>query len=513
MVKNTPLLLIILDGWGINPNPLSNAVEQAHIPFYKKLLSEVPHCQIMTSGEYVGLPEGQMGNSEVGHLNIGAGRVVYQDLLRINKSIRDRSFFKNSSFLRLIERINKKNKALHLIGLLSDGGVHSHIEHLFALLEIAKTSGLEKVFIHPFLDGRDTPPKSALLYIQQLLDFTLKNKIGQIATLSGRYYAMDRDKRWERVQKAYDAMVLGIGNRISSPVAAIQESYGKNITDEFIQPAVIANGENPVGLIQDGDGVIFFNFRADRARELTLAFTSDSFTSFNRGKTPHLSEFLTMTQYDETYTLPVAFPPYSLNALLGELISKLGLKQLRIAETEKYAHVTYFFNGGRETVFPGEERILIQSPRDVATYDLKPQMSALEVTETLIKQIHLEKFQFIVLNLANPDMVGHTGIFPAALKAAETIDQCLEKIVGAVKSHHGTVLITADHGNLEQMVDYETGEPHTAHTTFPVPFILISETPYHLRERGVLADIAPTILEIMEIQKPGEMTGESLIKR
>lgn len=513
MAKHTPLLLIILDGWGINPNPVSNAVEQAHTPFYKKLLSEVPHCQIMTSGEYVGLPEGQMGNSEVGHLNMGAGRVVYQDLLRINKSISDLSFFKNSAFLQLFERLKKKKRSLHLLGLLSDGGVHSHIDHLFALLKLAKESGLEKVLIHPFLDGRDTPPKSALIYTQQVLDFSSKNKIGQIATLSGRYFAMDRDKRWDRVRKAYDAMVSGIGNRASSPIGAIQESYDKGITDEFVLPVVIANGEVPVGLIEDGDGVIFFNFRADRARELTLSLTLKSFSSFPRGRTPHLSEFLTMTQYDETYTLPVAFPPYSLNGLLGEIISKLGLKQLRIAETEKYAHVTYFFNGGKETVYPGEERILIQSPRDVATYDLKPQMSALEVTETLIKQIHSEKFQFIVLNLANPDMVGHTGIFPAALKAAETVDQCLEKIVKAIRSHHGTVMITADHGNLEQMVDYETGEPHTAHTTFPVPFILISEAPYHLRERGVLADIAPTILEVMEIQKPAEMTGESLIKK
>lgn len=513
MAKNTPVLLIILDGWGINPNPVSNAVEQARLPFYKKLLNEVPHCQIMTSGEYVGLPEGQMGNSEVGHLNIGAGRVVYQELLRINKSIRDRSFFKNNAFLRLIEEVRKENKALHLIGLLSDGGVHSHIEHLFALLELSKNAGLEKVFIHPFLDGRDTPPKSGLLYMQQLLDFISKNRVGQVATLTGRYYAMDRDKRWERVQKTYDAMVRGIGDRTSSPITAIRKSYEDNVTDEFVKPVVIMEGDKPVGLIQDGDGVIFFNFRADRARELTLAFTSSSFTQFFRGKEPHLSQFVTMTQYDETYTFPTAFPPYSLNALLGDIISQLGLKQLRIAETEKYAHVTYFFNGGKETVYPGEERILIQSPKDVATYDLKPQMSALEVTESLIKQIHSEKFQFIVLNLANPDMVGHTGIFPAAIQAAETIDRCLEKIVGAIRSHHGTVLITADHGNLEQMVDYKTGEPHTAHTTFPVPFILISETPYHLRETGVLADIAPTILEIMGIQKPSEMTGKSLIKR
>jgi 2,3-bisphosphoglycerate-independent phosphoglycerate mutase len=513
MVKNSPVLLIILDGWGINPNPDSNAVEQAHIPFYKKLLSEVPHCQIMTSGEFVGLPEGQMGNSEVGHLNIGAGRVVYQELLRINKAIRDGTFFKNNAFSQLCETLNKEDKSLHLIGLLSDGGVHSHIEHLFALLNLAKSSGLTKVFIHPFLDGRDTPPKSALGYLEQLIRFIAKNGIGQIATVSGRYYGMDRDKRWDRVKKAYDAMVHGIGNDNESPIAAIQKSYQEGITDEFVSPTVITQNGVPVGPIRNGDGVIFFNFRADRARELTLALTSQSFVSFDRGITPPKLYFVTMTQYDENYTLPVAFPPTSLNLLLGEIISNLGLKQLRIAETEKYAHVTYFFNGGRETIYPGEERILIPSPREVATYDLKPQMSAQEVTDTLIKEIKAKKFQFIVLNLANPDMVGHTGIFPAALKAAETIDHCLEQIVGAIQKQHGTVMITADHGNLEQMKDYQTGEPHTAHTTFPVPFILVSETPFRLKERGVLADIAPTILEVMEVPKPAEMTGESLIKR
>ncbi|MBI3595133.1 MAG: 2,3-bisphosphoglycerate-independent phosphoglycerate mutase [Nitrospirae bacterium] len=513
MVKNTPVLLIILDGWGINPNPDFNAIVQARTPYYKKLLSKVPHCQIMTSGEYVGLPEGQMGNSEVGHLNIGAGRVVYQELLRINKSIRDKSFFKNPVFLNLIKDLKRDKRALHLAGLLSDGGVHSHIEHLYALLELAKLNGLEKVFIHPFLDGRDTPPKSALLYLEPLLEFISKIGVGQIATVSGRYYAMDRDRRWDRVKKAYDALVPGTGNPASSPTDAIQKSYQEGVTDEFVKPAVIYQNERPVGPIQNGDGVIFFNFRADRARELTMALTSKSFTSFDRGTAPPDIRVVTMTQYDENHILPAAFPPTSLNALLGEIISHLGLKQLRIAETEKYAHVTYFFNGGKETVYPGEERILIPSPREVATYDLKPQMSAQEVTDKLIKEIQAEKFQFIVLNLANPDMVGHTGIFPAALIAAETIDHCLEQIVGAIQQHHGTVMITADHGNLEQMKDYQTGEPHTAHTTFPVPFILISETPYHLKERGVLADIAPTILEVMDIQKPAEMTGESLIKR
>ncbi|MHB8482677.1 MAG: 2,3-bisphosphoglycerate-independent phosphoglycerate mutase [Nitrospiria bacterium] len=513
MAKNTPVLLIILDGWGINPNPASNAVELARVPFYKNLLKDFPNCLMMTSGEYVGLPDGQMGNSEVGHLNIGAGRIVYQELMRINKAIHDRSFFQNKAFLSLMEQLKEGEKALHLMGLVSDGGVHSHIEHLFALLEMAKKTGLKKVFVHAFLDGRDTSPKSSLTFIQQLLDFMKQHQVGEVATVSGRYYAMDRDRRWDRVQKAYEAIVCGAGTRVSSPLEAIKQSYQKNITDEFLNPAVITRGKNPVSSVEDGDGIIFFNFRADRARELTRAFTSTVFNGFPRKKTPELAQFVTMTQYDETFKLPCAFSPYTLNFLLGELISQLGMRQLRIAETEKYAHVTYFFNGGKETVYPGEERILIQSPKDVPTYDLKPQMSALEVTEALTAQIKTGKFQFIVLNLANPDMVGHTGSLPAAIKAAETIDHCLEKIVNTARSCHGTVLITADHGNLEQMVDYQTGEPHTAHTTFPVPFILISDTAYSLREKGVLADIAPTILEIMGIPKPSEMTGESLIKR
>ncbi|MBI1822310.1 MAG: 2,3-bisphosphoglycerate-independent phosphoglycerate mutase [Nitrospirae bacterium] len=513
MVQNTPVLLIILDGWGINPNPASNAVEQARLPFYKSLLKDFPNCLIMTSGESVGLPNGQMGNSEVGHLNIGAGRVVYQDLMRINKSISDKSFFKNKAFLSVMEQLKQGQKALHLMGLVSDGGVHSHIQHLFALLEMAKKTGLEKIFVHAFLDGRDTQPKSSLAFIQHLIDFMKKQQVGQIATVSGRYYAMDRDKRWDRVQKAYDAIVLGAGAGVSSPLEAIKQSYQAGKTDEFLNPIVITREKNPVGPVEDGDGIIFFNFRADRARELTQAFTSNPFNAFPRKKAPDLAQFVTMTQYDETFNLPCAFSPYSLNNLLGELISQLGMKQLRIAETEKYAHVTYFFNGGKEKVYPGEERILIQSPKDVPTYDLKPQMSAPEVTGTLIAQIKTEKFQFIVLNLANPDMVGHTGSLPAAIKAAETIDRCLEEIITTVKNHHGTVMITADHGNLEQMEDYQTGEPHTAHTTFPVPFILISDTSYPLRERGVLADIAPTVLEIMGIPKPSDMTGESLIKR
>ncbi|MBI3605138.1 MAG: 2,3-bisphosphoglycerate-independent phosphoglycerate mutase [Nitrospirae bacterium] len=514
MVKRPPVLLIILDGWGINPDPVSNAIEQAHLPFYTSLLKKFPHCRIMTSGESVGLPDGQMGNSEVGHLNIGAGRIIYQELLKINKSINDGSFFKNNAFSSLMENLKRENKALHLMGLLSDGGVHSHIEHLFALLKMAKRSGLSRVFVHPFLDGRDTPPKSSLLFMRQLIDFIQKNQIGQIATLSGRYYAMDRDRRWDRIEKTYNTMVLGAGPAASDPIAAIEQSYRENKTDEFLIPVIMTRGGGvPVGPVQDGDGIIFFNFRADRAREITEAFTSGHFTHFARKKAPRLSGFVTMTQYDETSKLPAAFLPYSLNALLGEIISGLGMKQLRIAETEKYAHVTYFFNGGREMVYPGEERILIQSPRDVPTYDLKPRMSAPEVTEALVAQIKSEKFQFIVLNFANPDMVGHTGSLPAAIEAAETIDHCLEKIIKTVQSFHGTVMITADHGNLEQMVDPQTGEPHTAHTTFPVPFILISETSYSLRDQGILADIAPTILEVMGIPKPAEMTGNSLIKR
>jgi 2,3-bisphosphoglycerate-independent phosphoglycerate mutase len=513
MVKNTPVLLIILDGWGINPNPESNAVEQANLPFYRKMLAEDPHCQIMTSGEAVGLPDGQMGNSEVGHLNIGAGRVVYQELLRINRAIRDGSFFKNTVFCQLLEQLKAEKRSLHLMGLLSDGGVHSHIEHLFALIKMARQAGLERILIHPFLDGRDTPPKSGLTYLRMLVEFIATEKAGKIASLSGRYYAMDRDKRWERIKKAFDAMIWGAGNRSDSPLVAIQKSYDEGVTDEFLLPVVLSENNRPVGRIEEGDGVIFFNFRADRAREITQALTFGNFSHFDRGKSaPVVTKFASMTQYDETYQLPSAFPPYNLSKLLGEVISQLGLKQLRIAETEKYAHVTYFFNGGKEKVYPGEVRILIPSPRDVATYDLKPQMSALEVTDRLVGEIEKGEFQFIVLNLANPDMVGHTGILAAAIKAAETIDACLEKIVTAIRRHHGSVLITADHGNLEQMIDYKTGEPHTAHTTFPVPLILISDSSYRLRDRGVLADIAPTILELMGVQKPAEMTGESLIK-
>lgn len=503
--------MIILDGWGINPNPEANAVEQANLPFYKSALQNFPHCEIMTSGEYVGLPDGQMGNSEVGHLNIGAGRVVYQELLRINKAIRDRTLFKNSRLVSLMESARENRKSLHFIGLVSDGGVHSHIEHLLGLLEMAKEKNLSNVFVHVFLDGRDTPPKSGSGYIRQLEEFMARIKTGKIATVSGRYYAMDRDRRWDRVQKAWDAMVSGKGNYASTAQEAIEKSYRENKTDEFLLPTVILENGQPVGPVRDGDGILFFNFRADRARELTLAFTGEDFSRFPVEHRPRLGGFATMTQYDETFKLPVLFPPYSLTNLLGEIISRQGMKQLRIAETEKYAHVTYFFNGGRETVYPGEERILIPSPREVATYDEKPQMSAPEVTENLIREIKNGKFGFIVLNLANPDMVGHTGSLPAAILAAETVDQCLQTIVQAVQKKGGTVLITADHGNLEQMVDYKTGQPHTAHTTNPVPFILISKKKYLLREKGVLADIAPTILEMMGIPQPKEMTGQSLI--
>jgi len=502
----TPIILIVLDGWGIGNNPEVDAVEKANIPFYKGLLKEYPHTILECSGEAVGLPEGQMGNSEVGHLNLGAGRIVYQDYARINKAIKDGEFFRNPQLLNAMD--SARMGALHLLGLVSDGGVHSHINHLYALIDMAITSGVKKIFIHAFMDGRDTPPASGINYIRRLESFIKDKPEVKIATVTGRYWAMDRDRRWDRIERAYRAIVHGEGENASSAEEAVKQSYRINETDEFIRPTVIYADSKPLGRIQDGDSVVFFNFRADRARELTRALTEKDFTFFERGHAPILSSYVKMTLYDETFNLPIAFPPVKLTNILGEVISQNGLRQLRIAETEKYAHVTYFFNGGEEKTFAGEDRCLIPSPREFPTYDMIPEMSAYKVTDEVIGRIEQSVYDFILLNFANPDMVGHTGVMEAAIKACEAIDRCLKRIVEKVRHTGGTVIITADHGNCEQMM--EDNHPHTAHTTNPVPFILLKKG-VKLRPKGILADVAPTVLELMGKEKPPQITGESLI--
>jgi len=516
-VPYKPITLIVLDGWGINPRSDWNAIAQARKPNWEELTDRYPHTSLGASGESVGLPAGQMGNSEVGHMNIGAGRIVDQDLVRISKAIRSGQFFQNPVLLQATSVA--KRAQLHLMGLVSDGGVHSSIEHLFALLELAKRQGLEKVYIHAFLDGRDTPPSSGLGYIRQLEDFIAHLGVGRIATVMGRYYAMDRDKRWDRTQKAYRALVAGEGRYFPAASEAIEYGYKHGETDEFLIPSVIGPDRSPTTLIRDNDAVIFFNFRADRARQLTRAFIQKDFSEFERnggaqGRAPHLGIFVSMTLYDETFDIPVAFGPQELHEIMGELVSRAGLTQLRIAETEKYAHVTYFFNGGEEKLFPNEDRCLIPSPK-VATYDLKPEMSAYEVTAEVVRRINSGRYDVIVLNYANPDMVGHTGIMEAAVRAIEVTDDCIGKTVRATLQQGGVAVITADHGNAEQMLDYETGQPHTAHTTNPVPFILVGEK-YRgatLAKEGILADVAPTLLEVMNFPQPPEMTGKSLLRR
>ncbi len=507
-----PVILIVLDGWGISLSKEGNAVAAARAPIYDSLLKNHPHTQLFASGEHVGLPEGQMGNSEVGHLNLGAGRIVYQDITRITKSVRDGDFFTNSALMTAMATARKNHSALHLMGLLSDGGVHSHINHIFAMFDMAKAQGLSRVFFHAFLDGRDTPPSSALKYIGQLEMHLAAIGIGRIATVSGRYYAMDRDKRWERVQKAYEALAMGEGIRKFSAVDAVKDSYEHKRTDEFMLPTVILDQltNAPLGTMADGDVAIFCNFRSDRAREITRTLTDPSFDGFPRRRFPNLADVVCLTTYDVTFNLPVAYPPVRLTHILGEVVSGQGLRQLRIAETEKYAHVTFFFNGGVEQPFPLEDRVLIPSPRDVATYDLKPEMSAREVTDELVKRIRSKQYPFILVNYANPDMVGHTGILAAAVKAVEVIDECLGRVLKAAQEAGAIVMITADHGNLEVMTDKTTGQPHTAHTTDPVPFILVGEKA-GLREDGCLADVAPTVLRFLGIQQPAEMTGKSLI--
>lgn len=509
MSKKTTILMI-LDGFGLNENPVGNAVAAAKKPNYDQMVKEWPFVPGNASGLFVGLPDGQMGNSEVGHLNIGAGRIVYQDLTKITKSIQDGDFFENPALLDAVKNCKKNGSALHLMGLLSDGGVHSHIEHVYGLLELAKRNGLDKVYVHGFMDGRDTPPSSGIEYVKELEAKMKELGVGEIATLSGRYYAMDRDNRWDREEKAYSALVYGEGHTADSAVEAMQKSYDEGATDEFVVPTVIQKNGQPVAKIQAQDSIIFYNFRPDRARQLTRAFCDDGFTGFQRDRLPVF--FVCFTDYDATIpNKEVAFHKEVLHNILGEYLAKNGKTQLRLAETEKYAHVTFFFNGGVEVPNENEDRILVPSPK-VATYDLKPEMSANEVCDKLVEAIDSHKYDLIVVNFANPDMVGHTGIMEAAVKAIETVDACLGRTLEAIKRNDAQMFLCADHGNAEQLIDYETGEPFTAHTTNPVPFVLVNYKPgVTLREGGKLADIAPTLLEMMGMDKPAEMTGESLL--
>ena len=507
--------LIIMDGFGERAETYGNAIKLAGTPNLDKLEAEYPHTVIGASGMDVGLPDGQMGNSEVGHLNIGAGRIVYQELTRITKSIQDGDFFKVPEFVDACQKAKKNGGKLHLMGLLSDGGVHSHITHLFALIDLAKQQGLDNVYVHCIMDGRDTPPSSGIEYVQQLQDYMDKVQFGKIATISGRFWAMDRDKRWDRIQKAYEAISCGVGDKADCPICAMKNSYKNEKTDEFVVPCVIQEDGKPVATVEAGDSMIFFNFRPDRTREITRAFIDANFSDFERLGGYKPVTFVGMTRYDDTFTnIETAFKPVTLTNTMGEYLAANGKTQLRIAETEKYAHVTFFFNGGVEAPNPGEDRELIPSPK-VTTYDLKPEMSAYEVTDKAVELIGSGKYDVMILNVANCDMVGHTGVLEAAEKAVKTVDACVDRVVKAVLATGGQVLITADHGNADMMIDPTTGEPFTAHTTNKVPFILVdpSRKDAKLREGGRLADLAPTMLELMGLPKPAEMTGESLIAK
>lgn len=508
-----PLLLMILDGWGYSPTYEGNAIAQASIPNFRDLESSYPRTLLKASGEAVGLPSGQMGNSEVGHLNIGSGRVVYQELTRISKAVAEKALPSNPILNEAMIRVKANGKALHFMGLLSDGGVHSHQDHLFALLEMAKDLGVERIYIHAFLDGRDVLPQSAKLYLAKLEERLKDLGVGQIASVSGRYYVMDRDQRWDRLEKGFRALVYGEGEKAAGALSAVEKSYHQRVNDEFVLPTVIVNSQGqPTAKIESGDSVVFYNFRSDRARELTRAFVDEEFTGFERPERPQV-HFVCMTEYDMTIKAAVAFLPQNLENTLGEVLGQAGLKQLRIAETEKYAHVTFFFNGGVEEPNLGEERSLVPSPK-VATYNLQPAMSAPELTRELIVTLKEEPFDVIILNFANPDMVGHTGVFEATVQAIEAVDKCLGEIAEVMKGLGGTLLITADHGNAESKLDLKTALPLTAHTTNPVPFIIVDERfrNHTLREGGALCDIAPTILELLKISKPLEMTGTALIK-
>jgi 2,3-bisphosphoglycerate-independent phosphoglycerate mutase len=506
-----PVLLLILDGWGVAPKGPGNAVSMAKTPNLDMIADRYPGTTLRCSGPHVGLPEGQMGNSEVGHLNIGAGRIVFQDIMRVNLAIEKGELQHNPELNKLVDRI-KPDGRLHFMGLLSDGGVHSLQKHLHSLIEIARGKGVKEIFVHCFLDGRDTSPTSGADFTADLQSHLRQTGAGLIATVTGRYYAMDRDKRWDRTKAAHDALTLGKGRMAGDPVQLIRDSYEKGETDEFVIPHVIVDSDNkPVGTMEDGDGIVFFNFRADRARQLTMALNNSDFSEFERQKKPRL-RIVTMTRYEKGFDLPVLFPPERMNNILGEVISENNLTQLRIAETEKYAHVTYFFNGGVEQPFPGEERILIPSPRDVPTYDHKPEMSVFKVTDTLVQKIIKRSFNLYICNFANLDMVGHTGSIPATLKACAAVDECVGRVVQAVLEQKGTVLLTADHGNAEDMLD-ETGKVRTSHSLNPVPLYMINhQNNAALRNDGILADLAPTILDLWELEKPDEMTGESLVK-
>ncbi len=510
MVKVKPTFLVILDGWGLAPAGEGNAASLAHTPTLDMILAHKNFSRLHCSGRAVGLPTGFMGNSEVGHTNIGAGRVVYQDMTRIDIAVEENTLKDNPTICALIADTKAKGGKLHVMGLLSDGGVHSHINHLFALIEIAKQSGVQ-ICVHAFMDGRDTSPTGGVEFVRQLLEKTAALKHGRLATLTGRYYAMDRDKRWDRAQVAWNALTKGAGERVADPVAALQEAYKAGETDEFIKPRICAApGEEPC-LIQDNDGLFFFNFRADRARQITRCFFAGEFADFDRGGRPKLAGFASMTPYDETMPLPVAFAHEDIPQVMGEVVSAMGLTQMRIAETEKYAHVTYFFNGGREEPFPGEERKLIPSPRDVATYDLKPGMSAPQVAETLMEEWLKYRHDFVVCNFANPDMVGHTGIISAAIEALHTVDGCMEKLCKFAKSNGCRLMVTADHGNVEEMLTPQH-TPMTAHTLNMVPFVILDdELNIAMRPEGKLADIAPTILALWNAPKPAVMTGESMV--
>ena len=507
-----PTVLLILDGYGLNEKEEGNAIKQAKTPVMDRLMKEYPFVQGSASGMSVGLPDGQMGNSEVGHLNMGAGRIVYQELTRITKEIEEGTFFENEALVKAMENVKKNDSALHFYGLLSDGGVHSHNTHMYGVLEMAKKYGIEKVYFHAFLDGRDTPPASAADYMQQMVDKMAEIGVGEVASVSGRYYAMDRDTNWDRTEKAYVALTKGEGVKATDPVQAIKDSYAKDVTDEFMLPTVIEKDGKPVATIQDNDSVVFCNFRPDRARQITRAFCADDFDGFNREKKLDLV-YVCFTEYDVTIpNTDIAFKKEEIVNTFGEWIANNGMKQARIAETEKYAHVTFFFNGGIEEPNKNEDRVLVDSPKYVPTYDKKPRMSVYTVCDELSKAIVDGDYDVIICNFANPDMVGHTGVLPAAIKAIEAIDECVGEVVNFVEQVGGQMFITADHGNAEQLIDYETGEPHTAHTTNPVPFILVNADPgVKLAEGGVLADIVPTMIDMMGMEQPKEMTGHSLL--
>lgn len=513
-MSKKPTVLMILDGYGLNERADGNAVAQAKTPVMDRLMKEYPFVEGNASGMAVGLPDGQMGNSEVGHLNMGAGRIVYQELTRITKEIADGDFFENQALLAAVENCKEKGSDLHLFGLLSDGGVHSHNTHMYGLLELAKKKGLDRVYLHAFLDGRDTAPTSGKGFMEDAVKKMEEIGVGQVATVMGRYYVMDRDNRWDRVEKAYKALVEGVGDTAECPAAAVQASYGLDVNDEFVVPTVIVKDGKPVATVKDGDSVIFYNFRPDRAREITRAFCDEEFTGFERKGGRIKATYVCFTDYD--MTIPnklVAFHKVELTNTFGQFLAANGKKQLRLAETEKYAHVTFFFNGGVEVPNEGEERLLVNSPK-VATYDLQPEMSAYAVADNLVEAIESKEYDVIIINFANPDMVGHTGIMEAAVKAVEVVDECVGRAVDALLKVDGQMFICADHGNAEQLVDYETGAPFTAHTINPVPFLLVNYDPeYTLREGGCLADIAPTLIEMMGLVQPAEMTGKSLLAK